>query len=142
MAQLPAFWGGNQQEEAKKVVSIVRSLVCGSTDKIAILFRGRNKNAEVVEAELANCGLQYFYGMFTDNDLDYVEFHNKCHTMFIKKFGKSKSISKKALISFSDDVKSAYALSVDKTIGSLLLLLDALVEKVSEFYADMLSEDK
>jgi len=62
--------------------------------------------------------------------------------MFIKRFGKSKSINKKALISFSDNVKKAYDAATGKTIDSLLRLLDALVEKVSIDYSDLLSEDK
>ena len=36
--------------------------------------------------------------MFTDEDADYVEFHNKCQDMFIRRFGKQKTINKKALI--------------------------------------------
>lgn len=110
--------------------------------KIAILFRNRSKNAEIVEAELLKNGLQYFYGMFTDEDFDYVEFHNKCQEIFIRRFGKSKAINKKALIAFSSSVKTAYATMSGKTIDSLLKLLDALIEKVSVDYSDLTPEDK
>ena len=116
--------------------------MCGRTEKIAILFRGRSKNTAIIETELANNGVEYFYGMFTDDDPVYVDFHNKCQEMFIKKFGKSKNISKNALTTFSESVKSKYALSMDKTNGSLLRLLDALVKKVSIDYANLLYEDK
>jgi len=112
------------------------------TDKIAILFRGRGKNAEIVENELSDKDVAYFYGMFTDEDAEYVEFHNKCQEMFIKRFGKSKTINKRALISFSDSIKKVYESSLSKTIDSLLCLLDALVEKVSIDYSDLLTEDK
>ena len=142
VAQLPTFWSSTQQEEAQQVVAKVQSLTQGSTDRIAILFRGRGRNAEIVEEELSNIGVTYFYGMFTDEDADYVEFHNKCQEMFIKKFGKSKNINKKALTAFAESVKNAYTLTYRKTVDSLLRLLDALVEKVSVDYADLLSEDK
>lgn len=142
VAQLPAFWGSAQQEEANQVVVKVQNLISGSTDKIAILFRGRSKNAEIVEVELANNSVPYFYGMFTDEDPDYVDFHNKCQELFIKKFGKSKNINKKALITFSNSVKTAYTSANGKTVDSLLRLLDALVEKVTIDYGDLLSEDK
>ena len=112
------------------------------TSKISILFRGRGKNAEVVEAELSRKQIPYFYGMFTDEDADYVEFHNKCQDMFIRRFGKQKTINKKALISFSDSVKKAYGTTNGKMIDSLFRLLDALVEKVSIDYADLLPEEK
>lgn len=141
-AELPIFWGLTQQDEAQKVVAKVQALMVEENAKIAVLFRGRGKNAEIVEAEFAKNNIPYFYGMFTDEDTDYIEFHIKCQEMFIRRFGKSKSISKKALRTFSDSVKTAYASSADKTVDSLLRLLDALVEKVTVDYADLVPEDK
>lgn len=142
IARLPAFWGRTQQEEAQKVVAKVQSLIANSTDRVTILFRARGKNAEIVEEELSARGVPYFYGMFTDDDPEYVDFHIKCQDMFVKKFGKSKAITHRALQMFSESVKTAYALASGKTVDSLLRLLDALVEKVSVDYADILSEDK
>lgn len=142
VAKLPAFWGTTQQEEAEQVVTKIQALSVDGTTKIAVLFRGRGKNAEIVEAELTKKLIPYFYGMFTDEDADYVEFHNNCQEMFIKRFGKSKAINKKALKAFSDSVKTAYATTTGKTIESLLQLLDALVEKVTIDYADLVPEDK
>ena len=142
IAKLPAFWGTTQQDEASQVVAKIQALMCDGTVKISVLFRARGKNAEIVEAELTGKNIPYFYGMFTDEDSDYIEFHNKCQDMFIKRFGKSKSINKKALSVFSDSMKSSYAAATGKTIDSLLRLLDALVEKVAVDYADLLPEDK
>ncbi len=142
VANLPAFWGASQQDEAQKVVAKVQTMMGDGSDKIVILFRGRGKNAEIVEKEFTDKNVSYFYGMFTDEDAVYVEFHNKCQEIFIKRFGNSKSINKKALVSFSDNVKKAYEAVAGKTIDSLLCLLDALVEKVSVDYADLLPEDK
>ncbi|ACL18706.1 UvrD/REP helicase [Desulfitobacterium hafniense DCB-2] len=142
VARVPAFWGSTQQEEARQVVAKVQGLMGDGTDKITILFRGRGRNAEIVETELADKKVPYFYGMFTDEDADYVDFHNKCQEMFIKRFGKSKNINKKALTAFSDRVKTAYASATGKTVDSLLRLLDALVEKVSIDYSDLLADDK
>jgi DNA helicase-2/ATP-dependent DNA helicase PcrA len=141
-AQLPAFWGDTQQSEASQVVAKVQNIISTGVDKVAILFRGRGRNAEIVEEELSSQGTPYFYGMFTDEDADYVEFHNKCQEMFVKKFGKSKNINRKALISFSENVKKTFAAASGKTVDSLFCLLDALVEKVSVDYSDLLSEDK
>lgn len=142
VANLPAFWGATQQDEAEHVIAKVQDLLVEENVKIAILFRNRSKNAEIVEAELARKGIQYFYGMFTDEDSDYVEFHNKCQEMFIRRFGKSKAINRKSLAVFSDSVKAAYAASTGKTVDSLLKLLDAFMEKVTLDYADLAPEDK
>ena len=62
--------------------------------------------------------------------------------MFIQRFGRTKAINRTALSKFADSVKEAYATSFDKTTKSLLQLLDALVEKVSVDYADLIPEDK
>lgn len=142
VAALPIFWGKTQQDEAEKVVTKVQSLMGEENARIAVLFRGRGKNAEIVEAELSKNHIPYFYGMFTDEDTNYIEFHNKCQDLFIRRFGKSKSINKKALKTFVDSVKTTYTTSADKTVDSLLRLLDALVEKVSIDYADLAPEDK
>lgn len=142
IAKLPGFWGISQQDEAQQITSKVQALICDGAEKIALLFRGRGKNAEVVENELSKANIPYFYGMFTDEDTEYISFHNDCQEAFIRRFGKQKAISKKALFSFSNSMKTVYSSNDGKTIDSLLKLLDALVEKVSIDYADLLPEDK
>jgi len=142
IARLPVFWGSTQQGEANLVVTKVKDILKRSTDRIAILFMRRGRNAEIFEEELSNGNVPYFYGMFTDEDIDYVGFHDRCQELFIKRFGKSKSINKKALIAFVESVETYYANSTKKTIASLLRLLYALAEKVSVDYSDLPSEDK
>lgn len=142
LAMLPAFWGITQHDEAEQVATKVIALMSEGQGKIAVLFRNRSRNAEIVEEELAKNGVAYFYGMFTDEDVDYIEFHNKCQNIFIKQFGKTKSINKKGLTIFSNNVKAVCAPSGGKTINSLLRLLDALIEKVAIDYADLAPEDK
>lgn len=142
VAHLPAFWGDTQEEEASKVVQKVVEIINEGSDRISILFKVRGRNAEIVEEQLSKYGTSYFYGMFTDEDDDYIEFHNRCQDIFIKKFGKTKNISKKSLLSFSNIMKKIYALTSSKTVDSLLRLLDALVKKVSVDYSDFLPDDK
>lgn len=142
MAMLPGFWGFSQQDEANQIVEKVQTLIDEGAEKIALLFRGRGKNPEVVESTLSSRAISYFYGMFTDEDTEYVKFHNVCQSEFIKRFGKQKYINKQALLSFSDSMKALYSADKGKTTDSLLKLLDALVQKVSVDYADLLPEDK
>lgn len=142
IARLPAFWGSTQQGEAQKVVAKVQSLIADNTVRLTILFRARGRNVEIVEEELSSHDVPYFFGMFKEDDPEYVDFHIKCQDMFVSKFGKSKAITHKTLRTFSESVKTVYASASGKTINSLLRLLDALVDKVSVDYADLLSEDK
>ncbi len=141
-AKLPGFWGSTQKDEANKIAAKVQSLMNNGTVKIALLFRGRGKNPEAVEAELMSKDISYFYGMFTDEDTEYIEFHKKCQEVFVKRFGNKKTINRKALISFCNEIKKQYAELQGKIVDSLLQLLDALVEKVSIDYADLLPDDK
>ena len=142
IAHLPAFWGSTQDDEANQVIEKLKNLLIGGTNKIAILFKSRGQNAGIIETKLKNNGVQYFYGMFKDEDPVYVDFHIRCQQLFITKFGKSKNINKIALRTFSDSVKTIYVSSSDKTIKSLLQLLDALVEKVSIDYSYLAADDK
>ena len=142
VAELPGFWGFSQQDEAEQIATKVKAIIGDETSKIAILFRGRGKNVEVVENELSNKQISYFYGMFTDEDEDYVKFHDRCQEAFIRRFGKQKTINKRSLLAFVDSMKSAYSAKNGKIVTSLLRLLDALIDKVSIDYADLLPDDK
>lgn len=141
IAQLPAFYGATQSDEAKKVVSKVKSLLA-EEKKIAILFHSRGKNAEIVEKELINQNIPYFYGMFKDDDYEYIDFHIKCQEQFIKLYGKSRTINKNSLKSFSQSIKTKYAGDTTQMSESLLKLLDALIEKVSVDYSELTPDDK
>ena len=142
IAELPLFWGDTQQVEAYNIVEKIRNIISNSDDKVAILFKARGQNAEIVEKAVENAGISYFYGMFTDEDPDYVAFHNKCLHLFQTKFGKSRNVNKKALKVFSQTIKDDYAFTNAKAVNSLLRLLDALIEKISIDYADLQTEDK
>lgn len=136
IANLSAFWGANQLAEAEQIVTKICEISSSKKDKIAILFRSRGKNAEVFESELVGKKIEYFYGMFTEDDAEYVDFHYKCQDLFIRRFGKSKNINSKSLKIFSKSVKEIYTTN-GKTVNSLLCLLDALIEKVSVDYGDL-----
>ena len=98
-----------------------------SKARIAILFRGRNDNEAVYENILNDHGLDFFYGMFNDDDQNYIDFHIFCRDMFVSRFGSSKSISKRALSSFAEKIKRDYSSSDARATSSLFELLDARV---------------
>lgn len=142
VAKLPAFWGITQKDEAEKVVAKVNDLMGEENTKLAILFRSRGRNAGIMEEMLTENHIQYFYGMFTDEDTEYIEFHSVCQEMFIKRFAKSKAINGKNLTAFSDSVNALFSTQASKTVGSLVKLLYALIEKVAVDYAGLVPEDK
>lgn len=142
-AALPAFFGSDQENEAAQIAGKVCELLKTFENcRIAILCRGRGFNSETIEQALSNAGISYFYGMFTDDDPVYVDFHIKCQSAFIRKFGKTKSINRRTLMAFADSFREAFPENNNKIISSLLSLLDALVEKMSTDYAIVSPEDK
>ncbi len=141
-AMLPVLGGETQESEAIQVAGKVNEVISGSKDRIAILFRMRSRGAEIIEEQLKQSEVSYFYGMFTDEDPDYVNFHNECLILFSKKFSKTKSINKRSLTVFADNMREKYCSDSNKTNTSLLRLLDALIEKVSTDYSDLPIEEK
>ena len=143
IAELPAFYGKDQDDEAQQIAAYVKQLLEKNAEcKIAMLCRARGNNSNVLEKALSDLGIDYFYGMFTDEDESYVSFHQKCQEAFIKKFAKTKNINNRSLNLFVQDIKSEYGDTVDKTKASLLTLLDALATKVATDYAIITPEDK
>lgn len=142
-AKLSAFWGTSQEDESNKICSKISALTSADVNaKIAILCRGRSNNSNAIEQKLNELGINYFYGMFTDEDSDYIDFHINCQSLFIEKFGQKKTVSKKALTVFVKNIRDSYSGNSNKTIVSLICLLEALVEKVSVDYATISPEDK
>ena len=142
-AYLSAFFGNNQGDESTQIAEKVCDLLKSSENcRIAILCRGRGCNSDKIEQAISNAGVSYFYGMFTDDDPVYVDFHIRCQSAFIRKFGKTKSVNRSALLAFVANFRESFLENDNKVISSLLSLLDALVEKMSTDYASITPEDK
>lgn len=142
-AILPSFWGKTQDEEANLVLEEIKRLKEEYPEKkFAILFRSRGENAVVYEKKLLASNMPYFYGMFTDDDPEYVDFHVFCRDEFINRFGKKRLLSKKKLVDFANRVKEAYQPKDQKAADSLIELLFAQINKVSVDYVDLRMEEK
>lgn len=142
-AKLPAFWGNNQKTETFDVTNKILQLNTKFNDiRIAILFRSRGDNAEVFEQTLQERGIDYFYGMYSDEDEVYVDFHNYCRNIFVNLFGRTHSITKRQLMAFVKNIEDSFLSSDQKAVSSLIALLRALVEKVNHDYSQLEPEEK
>lgn len=146
-AQLPlanvfAFWGSDQRMECEQVAEAVANIVNYDNDRVALLFRGRNENENIMEDALQRHGIEYFYGMFTDEDPMYVDFHNYCLTTFIETFGRHANINSRSLKRFVTNVRNHYQNIPGKEIKSLIELLEALEIKLSTEYATIDPDEK
>ena len=141
-ATVPAYWGKSQIDEATQIVNKVTSLlVSNPNSKVALLLRGRN-GVEILEQVLRDENVDYFYGMFTDDDREYINYHNHCQRVLIKNLGKSKYVNSRSMRRFTKEVKDTYDAEDDRMAFSLNKLLDALIEKISVDYSDLQAEEK
>ena len=130
IAQLPAFLGNTQADEAAQIADKILSLqVEHPNSRIAILCRGRSINTELIEAALSQKAISYFYGLFNEDDVEYVDFHRMCQELFIQRFGERKYITGRSLASFVEVVSRKYPAAKNKVETALLTLLGALVER-------------
>lgn len=142
-ANLSVIYGKTYTEEANLIYESIRNKLNNEVNtKISILCRGRSRNADEIERILVDNQVDYFYGMFNEEDEDYVDFHNKCQNMFFDKFSSNQSLSNRALERFVQNVKYVYCACNNKTIKSLLLLLEALKQKVIQDYTTLTFEEK
>lgn len=141
-AELQGYWGKEQNDEAKSIGEAVGKLINNSSGKVAVLCRSRGDNANAIEKEFADNGIEYFYGMFTDEDEEYVRFHSVCQEKFLNRFGKKQSINSIQLKKFNNEIKQVFESSAKREVLSLLELLDALGEKVTNDYSMLSPEDK
>lgn len=142
-AKLPGFWGTEQKKESEEVAHKILALQAEDDNlRMAILFRARGNNAEVFEETLKENSIEYFYGMYTDEDQVYVDFHNHCRNIFITQFGKTHSITKRQLSSFAEKVEESFDSKDQKATSSLITLLRALIEKVNTDYFELQSDEK
>ena len=140
---MKAFWGNSPQDEATQIVEKIKKIIESEPkEKIAILCRSRNKNFDLIEQLLNENSINYFYGVFKDDDPKYVAFHKDCFTKFSNRFGKNKRITVLSLQNFVDEIKNKYSDEEDVIYQSLTRLLEALIKKVSADYSALSVEDR
>lgn len=141
-ANVPYIYGYTQESEAESITLKVKTLIENNANcKIAILSRSRNRNVEITEMELAQNNIPYFFGLFSEEDQQYIDFHIKCQDIFIRKFGAKKNVNRKALESFAEQIGSSYE-NPDVIVRSLVQLLNAQIKKVAIDYNDLSADDK
>ena len=143
VAEVPAYWGETQEEESKKIVAKVKAILSSNASfKIALLLRKRGDSVPILEQALKDGAINYFYGMFNDEDLEYIKFHEYCQNMLIRRLGKLRYVNSHSLRKYAKEVKDSYNTADSRMAVSLNTLLDALIEKVIKDYGDLQAEEK
>ncbi|WP_225370281.1 hypothetical protein [Methanobrevibacter arboriphilus] len=101
--------------------------------KIAVLCRLRSENLNLLKRELRN--INYFDAVFSDEDPDYIKFHNICKRIFNQIVGDELNIFNMRIINrFVKDVKVEFKIEENIIFDSLIYLLEVFLESIREEY--------
>lgn len=133
-----------QEQEAIYISGLVRELLKSKEDKVAILIQQRNLNAEFIMKQLENDRIDYFYGLFSDDDLDYIQYHQKALKILfsVLEQSRSKKVNKTFLNKVCAVLHQNYKDSSSKVIQSLLILTEAFFNKLLAEYLFLENEEK
>lgn len=132
----------DQDEEAAAVVAKAVELSTGAAPgKVAILVKQRGPNINSIISIFDSEEISFFYGLFTDEQPDYILFHRKCLFEFIELLRTKNHVTKKLasdhLIKMRELDESPTALST-----ALLDLLEIFWKKIFSDFSSFSNEDK
>ncbi len=134
----------SQDEEALYVIGeCQRLLEIDATSKVAILFRlgYNNRNTQRVIEEFDSQGINYFYGLFSDEDDNYKDFHFECAIEFsnlLKQLRLSKRTCKKHI----SNLKAKYGAQPEPVYNSLISLLEIFYNRLYSEYSFLILDDE
>lgn len=133
-----------QKEEATHVSGLVKRLCNSKDDKVAILIQQRNPNAEMIMKRLEEDSINFFYGLFSDDDLEYIQYHQKALRDFfsVLESSRTKRVNKTLLNKVYNMLLKNYKNSSSKIIQSLLILTEAFFNKLLVEYSFLENEEK
>ena len=134
-----------QEEEAIWIVDKVQQLLSeNNEDKIAILVKQRGANINIIMDELKKKSVEYFYALFSDEDIAYVNYHKVMLKIFFDELNNAKGgrvtkillqkVYKKGCIIYED--------KKEPIIVSLLMLTEAFFEKLLNEYSFLNNDEK
>jgi len=141
-ALIPLKILGNQSEEATWVTGKVTKLLENNCSQVAILSRSRGKNIDSIINTLKEKNINYFYGLYTDEDPVYKEFHKRCNIQFLDMLQYEKNITKAFLQKFFSKINTSYSNSQDIIVESLLKLLEIFTNRMTTDFVGLQNDDK
>lgn len=133
----------NQNEEAKWVLSLIQKILKENREcKIAILVKQRGKNIDKI-LEILKDKIDYFYALYSDEDKEYIKFHQETLKVFFDVVSSAgERVSKTTSDKFLRKCKAIYKKEPAEIYDSLLRLLETFLIKVSLDYNFLTLEEK
>lgn len=133
----------DQPEESLEVVKKACSLLGKDKEaKVAILVKIRGKNVDNLITTFNINNIPFFYGLFTDEDFNYINFHKKALAEFSEILKSSKSVTKKVATTHTKLIKEYYHDKNDATANSLIGLLEIFWEKLFVDFQTLNTDEK
>lgn len=110
--------------------------------KVAILVKQRGQNVECIAETFKHEKIPYFYGLFTDEDANYLSFHRKCLYEFIELIMVKETITKKLAKEHISVITKYFSESSDSLIEALISLLEIFWDKLFIDFSFLSNEEK
>lgn len=131
----------NQDKEAEWICEKVQEI--SRESKIAILTRNGIKdfNVKKIKEKLDEKHISYFFALFTDEDPEYINFHEICLNKFNNLIKERQVVSPKILRLLIDSIENYYT-EKSNLIISLIKLLKIFCDKIFNDYVQFSPEEK
>lgn len=133
----------NQELEATGIIYRTREILQQAPSaKVAIITKQRGPNINHIIDAFNKENISFFYGLFTDEDIDYVKFNRKCLFEFIELLRDNSKINKKLAKTHYDKIKDIYIDNDSILIKALLKLLNIFWSRLFIDFSFLSNDDK
>lgn len=133
----------NQELEATGIIYRTREILQQAPSaKVAIITKQRGPNINHIIDAFNMENISFFYGLFTDEDIDYVKFNRKCLFEFIELLRDNSKINKKLAKTHYDKIKEIYIDNDSILIKALLKLLNIFWSRLFIDFSFLSNDDK
>lgn len=132
----------NQILEAEYLINKSVKLIEESpSSKVAILVKQRGNNINAIIEEFNKKSVPFFYGLFTDEDQNYVKFNRECLFEFIELLRVKDQVTKKMASNLFRKIKTKIT-DTDALTSSLFDLLEIFLSKVFSDFSFLSNDEK
>lgn len=138
IANINLIEASDVEDETHKIIGLIKG---NPESKTAILSRARSDVVYKLIDALESNGINYFYALYTDEDIEYTDFHKKVLFIFQDHLNSNENnFKKKQIKQFILDVKEA--IESNPTNNSLVLLLKVFLEQIHINFKFLTPEEK
>lgn len=142
VAKVEFVYTDDQQHEASHIVNFSLDILSkNTTSKVAVLFKSRNKNTDAVIDEFNTKEVAFFYGLFTDEDSNYIQYNRECLFEFIELLRANPNVTKKLAALLQKAIEKKIN-RTDALTLSLHKLLSVFLSKLFSDFSFLSNEEK